>query len=54
MDDGGSGVRGDSDAIKTIKNGPSGTDVFLESLEDRWGVTEDVDTFRGADGEKSR
>ena len=54
MDDGRSGVRRNDDTIKTIQDGAGGTDVFLKSLEYGWGVTEDVDTFRGADSEKSR
>jgi len=54
VDDGRSGVRRDSDTIKTIKDGASSTDVFLESFKDGWGVTEDVDAFRGANGKKSR
>ena len=54
MDDGRSGVRGDNDTIKTIEDGAGSTDVFLKSFEYGWGVTEDVDTFRSANGEKSR
>ena len=54
VDDGRSGVRGDSDAIETIKDGAGSTDIFLKSLKYGWGVTEDVDTFRSANGEKSR
>ena len=54
MDDRRSGVRRDSDAIKTIKDGAGSTDVLLESFKYGWGVTEDVDTFRGANSEKGR
>jgi hypothetical protein len=54
MDDGRSRVRGNSDAIKTIEDGAGGTDIFLESFEDRWGATEDADTFRSTNSEKSR
>ena len=49
-----SGVRGDSDTIKTIKDGAGSTDIFLENFEYRWGATKDVDTFRSANREKSR
>jgi hypothetical protein len=54
VDDGRSGVGRDADTIKTIEDGAGSTDVFLKSLKYGWGVTEDVDTFRSANGEKSR
>jgi hypothetical protein len=54
VDDGRSGVRRDSDTIKTIEDGAGSTDVFLKSLEYGWSVTKDVDTFRRANGKKSR
>jgi len=54
VDDGRSGVRRDDDTVKTIEDGAGSTDVFLKSLKYGWGVTEDVDTFRSANGEKSR
>jgi hypothetical protein len=53
VDDGRSRVRRDNDTIKTIKDGAGSADIFLKSLKYGWGVTEDVDTLRSANGEKS-
>lgn len=54
MDSRRSGVRRDGDTIQAIKDGASSTHVLLETLKYGWGVTKDVDAFRGANSEKGR
>ena len=54
MDDRRGWMRRDNDTIKTIEDGPGSTNIFLKSLKYGWGVTEDVDAFRRANGKKSR
>ena len=45
-------MRRDRDTVDAVEDGPCGTDVVLQSRQDRRRRAQDIDPFRCADGEE--